>query len=110
MKLKKKELVISIVMIIISLFIGLNLSAFAATGSQTVSFPSLNQNTDDTMGNLITINTSTPTQNTSNVTTNTNTTQTVPDTGLEELPWLIIGICVVSAIFAYKKIKDYNID
>ena len=49
--------------------------------------------------------------NTTNTTnTNTNNPTQLADTGLEDLPWVIIGICAVSAIFAYKKIKEYNID
>lgn len=30
------------------------------------------------------------------------------NTGLEDLPWLVIGVCVISVVFAYKKIKEYN--
>ena len=38
-------------------------------------------------------------------------TNNVPQTGLEDNTgmFIIIGICVISAIYAYKKIRDYNI-
>ncbi len=121
MNLKKKELVISIIMILAFLFVGFNLSVFAtaSTGNQTLTFPSLNQNNSTQQIPIISGNnagnssqngagTVIPT-NTNNTNAN-NSAQEVPNTGIEDLPWLIIGVCAVSAIFAYKKIKDYNIN
>lgn len=43
--------------------------------------------------------------------TNTNNTDTLPKTGIGDNTgmYIIMGICVVAAIYAYKKIRDYNI-
>lgn len=51
-------------------------------------------------------NTNSSSYNSSNTATNN-----VPQTGLEDNTgmFVILGICVVSAIYAYKKIRDYNI-
>ena len=59
--------------------------------------------------------TTTNTTNTSvykNTTTTQNkTTNTLPQTGLEDNTgmFIIIGVCVVAAIYAYRKIREYNI-
>lgn len=53
--------------------------------------------------NIITNNT------VSNNTTKNNTTNTMPNTGIESTSMVIIAICVISAIYAYKKIRDYNV-
>lgn len=71
-----------------------------------------------TTTNNITTNTNTSTNTTNNITTNTstntssynNTTTKLPQTGIEDYSLgLIIVVCAVSAIYAYKKIRDYNI-
>ena len=58
-------------------------------------------------------NTSTNT-NVSNTVLNTNTnvntnTTTIPNTGVDYSVVLIIGVCVISAVYAHKKISDYNV-
>ena len=114
MKLGKKELIISIVMLIVFLILGLNLSVFA-TNNNSISFNNgfsfnlVNNNnniipTNNSATNNVENNTTQIPQNNTNNTSNTN----VPNTGLEDAPWLIIAVCGVSAIFAYKKIKEYN--
>ena len=121
MKLMKKELIISVIMMIAFLIVGFNLAVLATSnddGSQNIIFPPANNNLNN---NLIIIapnnNTNLDNENTGNSLNipikdgeveNTNTPTEVPDTGLEDLPWLIIGVCIVSAIFAYKKIKEYK--
>ncbi len=53
----------------------------------------------------------TPVKNTpaTNIYTPTNTTK-LPQTGIEDYAlWLIIPVCIVSALYAFKKIRDYNV-
>ena len=60
---------------------------------------SLNQNTDNNLN-----------QNTSLYNNTNNNTTKLPQTGIEDSAlWLIIPVCVASALYAYKKIRDYNI-
>ena len=123
MDLKKKELIISLVMVIAFIIIGLTMSSFA---TQNFEYPSSNTNTSGNNSTLIEVRTSNNTSNTrTNTTTvnntinsntstnrtNTNTnTSSMPNTGVENLPWAVIAICGISAIFAYKKIKEYKVD
>lgn len=82
----------------------------------------INSPTNDTTNTANTANTTNNTVNTANTTTNTvnttnntvnkvnNTTNTLPKTGIEDSPaGIIMIIGVVSAIYAYKKIRDYNV-
>ena len=125
MKLRKKELIISVIMMIVFLIVGFNLAVLATSddGSQNILFPPANNNINTP--NIITPGNNTAdeennenTGNTINIpikdgeigNANTNTPTEVPNTGLEDLPWVVIGICAVSAIFAYKKIKEYKED
>lgn len=103
MKLGKKELIISIVMLIVFIIIGLNFSVFATSTSIHFNLAGNNSNNNS---NTIPQNNVIPQNNTTN--TNNLSTKDVPNTGLEDAPWLIIAVCGVSAIFAYKKIKEYN--
>lgn len=127
MKLGKKELIISIVMLIVFVVIGLNVSVFATSSTNTVSLNNgfsfnLTNNsntipTNNTATNNIEKDQEIPTNNTviptnnanvNNANTNNASTKDVPNTGLEDMPWLVIAVCGVSAIFAFKKIKEYN--
>ena len=122
MKLKKKELIISVIMLIVFLVAGLNLAVLATSddGSQNILFPPANNSLNNNLNIITPSNNTTDDENTGNsinipikdgeLNENTNTPTEVPNTGLEDLPWLIIGICDVSAIFAYKKIKEYKED
>ena len=122
MKLKKKELIISVIMLIVFLVAGLNLAVLATSddGSQNILFPPANNSINNNLNIITPGNNTTDDENTGNsinipikdgeLNENTNTPTEVPNTGLEDLPWVIIGICAVSAIFAYKKIKEYKED
>ena len=123
MKLKKKELIISVIMLIVFLVAGLNLAVLATSddGSQNILFPPANNSLNNNLNIITPGNNTTDDENTGNSinipikdgeigNANTNTPTEVPNTGLEDLPWVVIGICAVSAIFAYKKIKEYKED
>ena len=88
------------------------MAVFATQQSQT-TLRLTDGNTANTGSSLlITTQTTDNTQNqanTANSTINSTTNNTaMPNTGVEELPWMIIVICVVSAVFAYNKIKEYK--
>ena len=42
--------------------------------------------------------------------TNTNKESSLPKTGVNDTAmWVVIGTCVVLAIYTYKKVRDYNV-
>lgn len=49
--------------------------------------------------------------NTSTTYNTANTTTTLPKTGVADgyVVAILVGVCAVSAIYAYKKIRDYNV-
>lgn len=115
MKITKK--ILSVILMISLLFVVLQTSV-SATDFDIDKF--LNEN-----GNMTTIeetnstnNTNTTTTNnvtnitnTNNVTNNTQVNETLPKTGITE-DYAIIAfaiICGISAIYAYRKVKNYNI-
>ncbi len=115
MSLKKKCLVISIVVLMLFTLISFNLKV-SATQLNLSDFEVGGGNNTD---NEIPIEPATPTtpvntnqsgnsNSNQNVNANVNEPEQLANTGAEDLPWVIIAICVVSAIFAYKKIKEYK--
>lgn len=109
MKITRK--ILSVILIISLLFVALQTSVLA-TGLEDI--PELSNLFND--GNT-TNETSSGTNNTNNITNANNTTnntsanETLPKTGITE-DYAIIAfavICGVSAIYAYKKVKNYNI-
>lgn len=65
-------------------------------------------NPDDANGNNQTPSTQTPSTEKPSTTTPDNTT--LPKTGVNDTAmWIISGVCVLGAIYAYKKVKDYTI-
>ena len=120
MNFKKKELIVTIIMLIVFVIIGLGLNAYASSpsvnlvigGNNSTSGLQIVQNTNSsTVENTNSSTSGTVITNTSTSTNTSNSTNTsMPYTGAGEMPWLIIAICAASAIFAYKKIKEYNVD
>ena len=77
-----------------------------STGGNTAVNNTVNETTNNTTNNTVTNNTVTNT-NTNKVNSLTNT---LPKTGIEDSPAAIIMIIgVISAVYAYKKIRDYNV-
>lgn len=103
----KKQLIVSVLVIAAFLVISLNLSVLAANPG--FSNLVLGNNTQQT-GNSAQGNDVIETVNTSNAVNNAsvNTPDKLANTGLESLPWLAIGVCVVTAVFAFAKIKEYK--
>lgn len=108
MNLKKRKLLISIFFIIFFAVISFNGIVFADGNSQGIPFTTY-ADSQNNNGNTQTVpvieTTETPNNTNEN---NTNTPEKLANTGLEDAPWLLIGLCVVSAIFAYQKVKEYK--
>lgn len=129
---KTKELVICI-LAIIALILSISTNVFATTTDFNALLQNMNTNQsyqtipDNSGANLgiIDLNNNNATQNNvtsgnttlSNVTPNTtpttnnsnNTTNTIPYTGVNNFSIIaIIAVCGILAVYAYKKIRDYN--
>ena len=103
----KNSKVIMEIVIIISLLFALSTQIIIGGGSTNTQ--------NDTATNVpnVVMNTTTNT----NVNTNTNTsyrtntnTETLPKTGVTDgyVVAILVTVCAISAIYAYKKIRDYN--
>ena len=76
-----------------------------STGGNTATNVVENNTTNNTVNNVV--NNTVANTNTNKV---NNLTNTLPKTGIEDSPAAIIMIIgVISAVYAYKKIRDYNI-
>ncbi len=124
--MKSKKLVI-LAMIVIML-IAMQVSVFASNGtvvvtgnngtsdSGTVQIPTLNQSTTTgTTGTTTipsvqstTITTPTPTPTPTSTQNSTYTKTNLPKTGIDYTALLVIVVCVISGVYAFIKIRDYN--
>ena len=111
----KNSKVIMEIVIIISLLFALSTVAFADNTQIIIGGGSTNTQ-NDTVTNIPNVVMNTTTTNT-NVNTNTNTsyrtntnTETLPKTGVTDgyVVAILVTVCAISAIYAYKKIRDYN--
>ena len=105
-KLKSKKIILAVLTIM--LIVSLVSPVLATSGGLQV----INENTQSDNN---TLSNNTPTNNTNINTSNNNTsrynnnTNTLPKTGVNDYSIaLIIIVCLVSAVYAYKKIRDYN--
>jgi len=111
MELKKKELIMSIFLVVIFLVGAMSFNVFAADNNEDLlgGWSAITDNKDNnTLNQIPTQNENTNSNTNTNVSANTNTPDKLADTGLESLPLAVIAICGISAIFAYKKIKEYK--
>lgn len=110
-KTKKKELIICIITIVALLFT--IRTTFAADTINELNNTGVNNtNIYNTMPNNTPVNNNTNKNTNTNTNKNTktnNTNTTLPQTGIDSSMVFIIAICGISAIYAYKKIRDYNI-
>ena len=86
-----------------TIIIGGNTTANTTTGNVTANTTA---NVQNTVANTTT-NISVPSTTTNRV----NTTQTLPETGVTDgyVVAILVIVCAISAIYAYRKIRDYNI-
>lgn len=111
MKKINSKLIIEVI-IIISLMLALSTAVFAdpvviGGGSNNTQNDT---NTQNTMPNIVT-NSNYNTSGTTSYRTNTNTNPTLPKTGVTDgyIVAILVTVCAISAIYAYRKIRDYNI-
>lgn len=122
MKKMKKMMMVVMMLLVISLLAVMSFEVKATsdnpitldnlnitTGGSTTTNQTVNTTTNQTTNTTTNTQGSQVIQPTTNTTTNTNG-NTLPQTGVTEdiTVMFFIIVCVVSAIFAYKKIRDYR--
>ena len=114
--MKNKSMMVIIGIILALIIILCSDTVFANTiiiGGNTTSNTTTGNVTENTTANVqntvanTTTNISTPSTTTNRV----NTTQTLPQTGVTDgyVVAILVIVCAISAIYAYRKIRDYNI-
>lgn len=111
--IKTKELIICLIAVI-ALILTITTNVFATQDINSLmgnNAANAENNDFQQIGDTNTnINTNTNTNTNTNVANNNvNKVATIPYTGIDYSVVLIIAICGVSAIYAYKKIRDYNV-
>ena len=109
----KNSKVIMEIVIIISLLFALSTVAFADNTQIIIGGGSTNTQNDTVTNipNVINTTTNTNTNINTNTSYRTNTnTVTLPKTGVTDgyVVAILVTVCAISAIYAYKKIRDYN--
>ena len=111
---KTKELIICIISII-ALVLAITTNVFATQTSDVgvLLGNNIEKNADNNFSEIPSTTTdkdnTTKTTNTNNTTNRNNTTNTMPNTGVSYSSVVIIAVAGVSAVYAYKKIRDYNV-
>lgn len=105
----KNSKVIMEIVIIISLLFALSTVVLADNTQIIIGGGSTNTQNDTATNIPNVINTTTNTNTNTSYRTNTNT-ETLPKTGVTDgyVVAILVTVCAISAIYAYKKIRDYN--
>lgn len=111
----KNSKVIMEIVIIISLLFALSTVVLADNTQIIIGGGSTNTQNDTVTNIPDIINTTTNTTTNTNINTNTSyrtntNTETLPKTGVTDgyVVAILATVCAISAIYAYKKIRDYN--
>lgn len=111
----KNSKVIMEIVIIISLLFALSTVVLADNTQIIIGGGSTNTQNDTVTNIPDIINTTTNTNTNTNINTNTSyrtntNTETLPKTGVTDgyVVAILVTVCAISAIYAYKKIRDYN--
>ena len=111
----KNSKVIMEIVIIISLLFALSTVVLADNTQIIIGGGSTNTQNDTVTNIPDVINTTTNTSTNTNTNTSTsyrtnNNTETLPKTGVTDgyVVAILVTVCAISAIYAYKKIRDYN--
>ena len=114
--MKNKSMMVIIGIILALIIILCSDTVFANTiiiGGNTTSNTTTGNVTANTTANVQnTVANTTPNISVPSTTTNrVNTTQTLPQTGVTDgyVVAILVIVCAISAIYAYRKIRDYNI-
>lgn len=111
---KISKIILAVITVLLLLSIAMDVKADDSVLLQTGNNNTANNtNNNTTNNNAANNNTSVPTVNTSNkANTNSyvNNSNSLPKTGAEDYTtvFIIIGVCVISAVYAYRKVNDYN--
>ena len=109
--MKNSKVVMEIV-IIISLLFALSTVVLADNTQIIIGGGSTNTQNDTVTNIPEVINTTTNVSTNTNTSTSyrTNNTETLPKTGVTDgyVVAILVTVCAISAIYAYKKIRDYN--
>ena len=112
---KTKELIICIISVI-ALILTITTNVFATDSVYDdiqQAFNQYNNNTNNNNGFSQIPSTTKPNNNLNNTNNNlnntNNTTNTMPNTGVSYSSLVIIAIAGVSAVYAFKKVKEYNV-
>ena len=115
MKNKSMMVIIGIILALIIILCSDTVFANATIiiGGNTTSNTTTGNVTENTTANVQnTVANTTPNISVPSTTTNrVNTTQTLPQTGVTDgyVVAILVIVCAISAIYAYRKIRDYNI-
>lgn len=114
MKNKSMMVIIGIILALIIILCSDTVFANAIIiGGNTTSNTTTGNVTENTTANVQnTVANTTPNISVPSTTTNrVNTTQTLPQTGVTDgyVVAILVIVCAISAIYAYRKIRDYNI-
>lgn len=108
----KNSKVIMEIVIIISLLFALSTVVLADNTQIIIGGGSTNTQNDTVKNIPEVINTTTNVSTNTNTSTSyrTNNTETLPKTGVTDgyAVAILVTVCAISAIYAYKKIRDYN--
>lgn len=123
MKLTKNKICIGLIIVtLITTLLLLTIDVFATNTNDIVinknnAIIDGKDNTENTTNNNANANTNKPTNTAKNTVGNSNNTNrttvyqdtNLPKTGLESFSFIIIiGVCIISAIYAFKKIREYR--
>lgn len=112
MKKRTKELMVYILAIAVLFFMATNvlatdLNELLENEENLTNNTNVDTNTNADFEDLN--DTNIENNNTENTNLDKDGNEELPDTGLDNSVMIIIAICGISAVYAYKKIKDYNI-
>ena len=111
--LKSRKMMITVFAVVIIAIIGMiGLEVYAADNPINLDITGINQQSDanQTTANQIATNQETANSTIIQPNTSTNNESTLPKTGVTEdiTVMFFIVVCAISAIYAYKKIRDYK--
>lgn len=109
----KKEILVIMMVVLMLLTISTKVLATGTGGPISINIVAPTTNTETTDTNTITTNTTTNivTPTTTNTTVSNYQNTTLPQTGdaSDYAIFLLIAVAIVVAVYAYKKVRDYNI-
>lgn len=111
--LKVRKSILLVILFVIVVGVTSNVFATGTTTINPIQIPTINTAANVAVNDTVANNTVSPVVNTAveNVTASTYTNTNLPQTGdaSDYAIFALIAVCIVAAIYAYKKVRDYNI-